>query len=579
MSANSWLNFPHHTRPFLSLPLVALLLCFATEAEAQATIFPTTPLSPIGAVSAMAVGDFNGDGQPDLAYISPPQIVSGVPTPYPTVVVRLNQGPANPPTSVVTSSLSCTAGSSLVAADMNNDQKTDLVLTCSEGYVVVLLGNGDGTFQTPAYYPVSTSVSNNLITLAPPVDLNGDGYLDIVISSSSTSILSVLLNQGSGSPGALATPKSYTGPTGVNFTSLGIGDFNGDGKQDVLAGPLVGSAPLIVFLGNGDGTFQTPQTTTSGGIFVTGYFNLDGLTDVAYVAIDPTTSAQTLQVLLCNSSGQLTTGSSLPLPTASAYTAMVPIGSALGTDRSFDFALIGDNTSIVMGDENGGFTLGPSFAITGSPAVNQSSTPGVVNLVVATSGVGLTMLTGGGGTFVGVPNSPLNLSTGFILADVNGDGFPDVLSLSSSNGGNFVTALNRGNGTFTITSQIATTGSVPLAGDFNGDGNTDAVMLVTFHEDFSKHAQLLFYSGNGNGTFQPAPAAVDLGFVGVESAVVGDFNGDKNLDIVLFSDGVPDSQPPEYFSSPGKVTAPLPTRSWLRNYFRQVPTSVFWSPT
>ena len=61
---------------------------------------------------------------------------------------------------------------------MNKDNKLDLVLTCSNGSVAVLLGNGDGSFQGPAYYAVS-----GLKTLAPPVDLNGDGYLDAAVSS------------------------------------------------------------------------------------------------------------------------------------------------------------------------------------------------------------------------------------------------------------------------------------------------------------------------------------------------------------------------------------------------------------
>src|ERR1700684_2178051 len=164
----------------VSVPLlISFLLLVAPAAPAQTPVFPTETFTPqVGVlVSTLATGDFNGDGQPDLAYLSVP----GSGTPTPTLTVLLNQGPAKSPVAVTTNSLTgCSPSSqrySLVAVDMNKDNKLDLVLTCPTGYVVVLIGNGDGSFQSPAYYAVSGPVA-----LAPSVDLNGDGYLDVAVS-------------------------------------------------------------------------------------------------------------------------------------------------------------------------------------------------------------------------------------------------------------------------------------------------------------------------------------------------------------------------------------------------------------
>src|SRR5580692_1976857 len=161
LSAKALLSTLSGVRSLLVL-LIALLI--SASASAQTPIFPTTNLSPVAQSASSAAGDFNGDGQPDLAFISP----SGM-----TATVLLSQGATTPAISVVTNPLSCNP-TTLTAADMNVDKKLDLVLTCSSGYVVVMFGNGDGTFQTPAYYAVSgVSASTGS---AVPVDLNGDGY-------------------------------------------------------------------------------------------------------------------------------------------------------------------------------------------------------------------------------------------------------------------------------------------------------------------------------------------------------------------------------------------------------------------
>lgn len=247
MSAISWLKLLCKT---LSFPNLLLIVLLPAAAQSQSPLFPIANTLPIGAVSTPAVGDFNGDGQPDLIY-SPPPIPTGS-TQFATLTVLLNQGAASNPTPVVTSSLTCTSVTSLVVADMNKDQRQDVVLTCTEGFVAVLFGNGDGTFQKPTYYAVPTTS-----VLIPPTDLNGDGYPDVALSNA-TSVI-VLLNQANNSPGTLSAAATYPA-AGIQFSLIGAGDFNGDGKPDLLgvANEVNQSDgfQFITYLSNGDGTFQ-----------------------------------------------------------------------------------------------------------------------------------------------------------------------------------------------------------------------------------------------------------------------------------------------------------------------------------
>jgi hypothetical protein len=293
MPAHSWLNSLRNTRPFALLFFT--LLSIASSAQSQKPIFPTPVISSTTAVVSMATGDFNGDGLPDTASITTSSIT-----------VLLNQGANNSPAPVITSGFSCTPQSPLVAADMNKDNKLDLVFTCSEGFVVVLLGKGDGTFEAPSYYAVP-GVTN----IACPVDLNGDDYPDVAVStavSPGNPAVAVLLNQGSAAAGTLLPPKTYLpviGATGGSlFSSIATGDFNGDGKQDIF----VGSSVLEIFYGNGDGTLQAAQlissSTGAGGVFASMDLNQDGITDIAYIG-NPSSSAspQSLVVILGTSNG------------------------------------------------------------------------------------------------------------------------------------------------------------------------------------------------------------------------------------------------------------------------------------
>jgi Bacterial Ig-like domain (group 3)/FG-GAP-like repeat/FG-GAP repeat len=536
LSAKALLSTLCGVRSLLVL-LIALLI--SASASAQTPIFPTTNLSPVAQSASSAAGDFNGDGQPDLAFIS----TSGM-----TATVLLSQGATTPAISVVTNPLNCDP-TTLIAADMNVDKKLDLVLTCSSGYVVVMFGNGDGTFQTPAYYAVSVSASTGS---AVSVDLNGDGYPDIALigaQGTTTPPIAVLLNQGNSSPGTLAAPKFY--PTINNASSIQVGDFNGDGKQDLLTW----GSTLAVAYGNGDGTLQAQQavqTPGGAGSFLAVDVNQDGITDIAYLTAPPSSTQvnPSIQILLGSSSGQFTTGSNLPLAIYTPTTSVVPtLGTAFKTNSgTVDlFLFVDGHTSILNGDGKGNFVLGQSYPFNGATSVIGSD--GAADLLVSGGGILTTLHGNGDGTFSGLPTTE-PVPGASIAADVNGDGLTDVLSVNGT--GVLSTSLGRGNGTFTVVNQVPTGaqfGYVFLTGDFNSDGNVDFAKITygngVGHGDTTQQdSELILLTGNGDGTFQPAKAGVDLQVVEAVSAVVGDFNGDGFLDVIAAYTNAYDVPPP-----------------------------------
>ena len=539
-----WIKTPYK---FLLLVLIALLSSLFAFAQNQ-PLFPVTSFFPIGGGQSVATGDFDADGQTDLAAVS----LTSTST---TLTIFLNRGTTAPPVSVTTSlNLPTFAVSHLLAIDLNNDKKLDLVVTTNTG-VNVLLGNGDGTFQAPVSYAVSSA--GNLTA----VDLNGDGYPDLALVTTSVQTSAnvvVLLNQGSSAPGTLSSPVLY--PVSVPlFTpaplAIATGDFNGDGKPDLV----VGDTQLTVFYGNGDGTLQAPYQATQAPIplagvsglygdalFVAADLNHDGVTDLVYLTNLADVYSVALQVILGHSDGKFTTGPSLPLISSLLYpTAMVAAGTT-NDGNNIDLAIVTDKTTVLLGDGEGGFTQGQSYALNGTlfPVPGSNGRTDLISalaysdpLIINPSASSVTRLTSNGdGTFQAIPTLFVQ-NFGFVPADLNGDGLTDILSFDYQ--GNLVTALGRGNGTFTVADRIGGTPydpdqAIPLvAADFTGDGIVDAVIITPGNGSPRVDSNLIFYKGNGDGSFKPAATPVDLGIYGSTFAISGDFNGDGAMDVIV----------------------------------------------
>jgi hypothetical protein len=245
----------------------------------------------------MAVGDFNGDGKLDLASRS------GV------VLLGNGDGSFQPPLL-----LPIPAGSDLVAVDFNGDGKLDLAITDGfDGNVYVLLGNGDGTFQAPVSY-VAGSGAYGVVA----GDFNGDGKLDLGVLLTDTNEVAILLGNGDGT---FRTPLTY--PTiGIGPWELYAADLNGDGALDLVV-PI--SDGVSVLLGNGDGTFGPPTEYSVKSAYGRGGIadvNGDGIPDL--VLTSGWYGGATLYVLLGKGDGTFMT------PRSYTNIGTCPFGTAFG---------------------------------------------------------------------------------------------------------------------------------------------------------------------------------------------------------------------------------------------------------
>jgi hypothetical protein len=520
-----------------------------------------------------AIGDFNGDGIPDIAVpignTNPNGFASGI-------AVLLGQGDGSFKAS---SGVPAFSGAvyAAVTGDFNNDGKLDLALATDQG-ILILLGNGDGTFQAPIN-ALPNGPTPFVVSGLAVGDFNGDGKLDLAAFGDPSTLdaneltegarVFILLGNGDGT-------FNYSSSPGLTFeylpvTDLTAADVNGDGKLDLVVTDKQNNN-LYILKGNGDGSFPVdpntglPITTTiplpaGAKLAVVADLNGDGIPDIAVTGNDD------VSVLLGNGDGTFQPPVTYSVPGAYDITAadfshdrrLDLVVSDLGTTNPATEEFSGGALYVLHNMGNGTFAAPVTITGVGSPlhlANGDFAADGGPDLLFTSIDQGVTVLSPDGkGSFVtaqrsapllGDPGSttPANFLDMVAVADLNGDGNPDLIIPDLS--GYIHTLLGNGDGTFTELAVNAPTLQLPpaelsnmLVADVNGDGHPDLVIsnqngYVMPNGIVVPDIEVLL--GNGDGTFQARkqlttvnPPAVLSTYGGM---ALGDFNGDGKLDLI-----------------------------------------------
>jgi Bacterial Ig-like domain (group 3)/FG-GAP-like repeat len=315
--------------------------------------------------NSVVVGDFNGDGNLDLAVAN---VYSG------TVSIFLGDGKGN--FALASSPAAGANPSSVAAGDFNGDGKLDLaVANLSSGTVAILLGDGKGDFTLGSSFAAG-GYSVSVIT----GDFNGDGKLDLAVSNYYSNTVSILLGDGTGNFTLASSPA-----TGANPALATVGDFNRDGNLD-LAVPNCGSDTVSILLGDGKGNFvlaSSPAVSACPLSVAAGDFNGDDKLDLAVADEGGIAS-----ILLGDGMGNFTLASS---PAAGLNPRFVAIGD-FNADGNPDLVFAdytGSTVSILLGDGTGTFSLaaspfvGSNFFAPVAVAIGDFNRDGKLDIAVA----------------------------------------------------------------------------------------------------------------------------------------------------------------------------------------------------
>ena len=171
---------------------------------------------------------------------------------------------------------------------------------------MILLGNGDGTFQPGVSYTADAGADSIAVA-----DFNGDGKLDVVTSNSQGNDISVLLGNGDGT---FKPAVNYA--VAVAPGSLVVADFNGDRHPDIAVAGSYPTGGVQVLLGKGDGMFQAPVTYFAGVVdppITLADFNGDGKIDIAMMSFNLTPKTSGIAILFGNGDGTFQSPSTIPL--------------------------------------------------------------------------------------------------------------------------------------------------------------------------------------------------------------------------------------------------------------------------
>lgn len=357
-----------------------------------------------GDPAQVVVDDFNGNGIMDMATANPTAR---------TVSVRIGLGNGtfqNPIGGAATADIAIPGGAtSLAAADLDNDGKTDLAVVGQvpqqPSALTILLGNGDGTFHFAA--TSSVGLDNNPVDVAAS-DIDGDDYVDLAVTNRDDHTISILINDADTAQRGTFSPEAEL-VVSAWADSVALADLDDDDEVDLVATQFNGGTAngVVVALGNGDGTFGPLTSFPAGQSPISvDVADVNGDTRMDLVVADWTLFCNSQTNPTCTSGeegsvsallGQLTPPGSVSYKPPTSYTAgFTPnwVGVAdLDHDGLVDIANtnIGDNTI------GGSVTIQRSFGL-------------------------------GGGLFTPAPAIPIGyFPVKSAIADLTCDGYADLL--------------------------------------------------------------------------------------------------------------------------------------------------------
>jgi alpha-tubulin suppressor-like RCC1 family protein len=317
---------------------------------------------------------------------------------------------------------------SMSIGDLNGDGNNEILTSNNASNTMTIYwGNGTGLFTASTTLTTATGPVQNKIG-----DLNGDGRPDIVVNYNSSAQVSVFLNVGGTFPSRTEYVTGSSASVSSGTGHIGIGDLNGDGRSDLVV--PTGSTLVSVLMNKGDGTFAAKVDYTnphSAVDVVLGDFNGDGKADM----VAGTGGHTNFSVRMNNGDGTFGAATTYTAGVSTVATALA--AADLNNDGSLDIAVQNTNgttVSVFLNTGNGTF----------APKVEYTSSDGY----------------------------------GLTIADMNGDGFVDLVPGSYSTPASVaaVVLYNNGNGTFAPRVTIgSSSGYTIAAGDLNNDGKPDIV--------------------------------------------------------------------------------------------------------
>jgi len=436
----------------------------------------------------------------------------------------------------------------VAGGDINNDSNLDVVSASTNPILVIFLGKGLGSFKVPAFLslPSEAPIVRQFrhVTMA---DLNGDGDLDLAVTShddifgpNSQCLKGILVLLGNGD-GTFGSPAKYVTCGATQATdqpsTIVTGDFTADGIVDLA---LRNRQSVSILPGFGDGTFgmqidiilPTESFTVPTQALTTADLNGDGILDLAVAG---GASLDNIVILLGHPNGLFLPPASIfipPPPGRTSRSEPVSVESAdFNGDAKLDLAVgLANSNGIAILLGNGDGTFGSSaYEAFGDNVISLATADfnqdGKSDVGLAALGVGVRVLPGNGdGTFapaLTIAEGPDFLARQVITRDVNNDQKPDLIASNFSFGVSIF--LNTTITTLEISIDIKP-GDFPNTIKLGSDGTVAVAILSTPTFDATTVDPL---------TVTLAGAQLRLKRDGTPKASFEDINGDGLLDLVV----------------------------------------------